>query len=132
MSHQTVTRSILNAYFPRIYSLQAYLNFALNPLTGTEFNDVLLLPTDTSSYGHFLAHSYVTFRDEVPPTDQDTQVITRAQKNLFSGAEQKGVDVITMGYRGVCSVFLRLALFGHAARTNERSHRVGSDCNNSY
>jgi hypothetical protein len=69
MSHP-ITRSILNAYFPRVYSLQAYLNLALSPPADTEINDVLLLPTDPSSYSHFLAHSYVAFSDEVPPTDQ--------------------------------------------------------------
>ena len=69
MSHP-ITRSILNAYFTRVYSLQAYLNLALNSPTNVEINDILLLPTDSPSYGHFLAYSYVAFRDEVPPTDQ--------------------------------------------------------------
>ena len=133
MSHP-ITRSILNAYFPRVYSLQSYLNLALNPPTDTEINDALLLPTDPPSYGHFLAHSYVSFSDELPPTDQtkfdiaesfnsmrvvrlvlylcghasnneDPQVITRAQERLFAGPKQKG-NVITMGYRGVCLCIL--------------------------
>ena len=69
MSHP-ITRSILNAYFPLVYSLQAYLNIALNLPTDTEINDVLLLPTDPPSYDHFLVHSYVSFSDELPPSDQ--------------------------------------------------------------
>jgi hypothetical protein len=35
-------------------------------------------------------------------TDEEPQVITRAQERLFSGPKQKGVNVITMGYRSVC------------------------------
>ncbi len=31
------------------------------------------------------------------------QIITRAQERLFSAPKQKGVNVITMGYRSVCS-----------------------------
>jgi len=69
MSHP-ITRSILNAYFPRVYNLQAYLNLALNPPTDTKINDILLLPKDPPSYGHFLVQSYVSFSDELPPTDQ--------------------------------------------------------------
>jgi hypothetical protein len=69
MSHP-ITRSILNAYFPRVYSLQAYLNLALNPQTDAKINDILLLPTDPPSYGQFLVHSYVSFSDELPPADQ--------------------------------------------------------------
>jgi hypothetical protein len=34
--------------------------------------------------------------------NKDPQVITRAQERLFAGPKQKGVNVITMGYRGVC------------------------------
>jgi len=69
MSHP-ITLSILNAYFSRIYNLQAYLNVALNPPTDTEINDVLHRPTDPPSYGQFLAHSYIAFSIEVPPTEQ--------------------------------------------------------------
>lgn len=69
MSHP-ITLSILNAYFSRVYSLQAYLNVALNPLTDKEINDVLILPKDSPSYGQFLAHSYVAFNNGLPQTEQ--------------------------------------------------------------
>lgn len=130
MSHP-ITRSILNAYFPRVYSLQDYLNYALNSPTDTKINDILLLPKDPPSYGDFLVHSYVSFSDELPlihqtrfdiaesfdsmrvvshnlcpcgsaGNNEDPQVIARAQERLFAGPKQKGMNVITMGYRGVC------------------------------
>lgn len=69
MSHP-ITLSILNAYFSRVYSLQAYLNVALIPPTDKEINNVLILPQDSPSYGQFLAQSYVAFSDGVPPTEQ--------------------------------------------------------------
>jgi len=69
MSHP-ITHSILNAYFSRVYSLQAYLNVALNSLTDKEINDVLILPKDSPSYGQFLAHSYVAFSDGLPQAQQ--------------------------------------------------------------
>jgi hypothetical protein len=129
MSHP-ITQSILNAYFSRVYSLRAYLDTILVPQDPTQVNDVLLLPADPPSYGQFLSQSYVAFSGEGPPSGQpqfimtqsfdsmrvvrlvpsltsassneEPQVITRAQERLFSGPKQKGANVITMGYRGVC------------------------------
>ena len=69
MSHP-ITLSILNAYFSRVYSLQAYLNVVLNPLTDKEIDDVLILPKDSPSYGQFLAHSFVAFSDGLPQSEQ--------------------------------------------------------------
>jgi len=69
MSHP-ITLSILNAYFSRVYSLQTYLNAVLTPPTDTEINDVLLRPTDPLSFSQFLAHSYVAFSGEAPPSGQ--------------------------------------------------------------
>jgi len=69
MSHP-ITLSILNAYFSRVFSLQAYLNVALNSLTDKEIDDVLILPKDSPSYGQFLAHSYVAFNDGLPQAEQ--------------------------------------------------------------
>ena len=60
MSHQ-ITLSILDAYFSRVYTLQDYLNRILLPTEDTGINDVLLLPSDPSSYSQFLARSYVAF-----------------------------------------------------------------------
>jgi len=109
MSH-SITLSILNAYFSRICSLQAYLNAILTPLDDTQVNDVLLLPDDPPSYGQFLSHSYVAFTGDALHCNQPqfimTQsfdsmrvIITRAQERLFSTPKQKGANVITMGYR---------------------------------
>ncbi|KAI0254938.1 hypothetical protein BJV78DRAFT_805522 [Lactifluus subvellereus] len=71
MSHQ-ITLSILNAYFSQVYSLQTYLNTVLSPPPDGEINDVLLLPSDPSSYGQFLARSYVAFSGgDVPPSGQE-------------------------------------------------------------
>jgi hypothetical protein len=36
--------------------------------------------------------------------NEGPQIVTRAQERLFSGPKQKGVNVITMGYRGVCGL----------------------------
>jgi hypothetical protein len=69
MSHP-ITLSILKAYFSRVYSLQDYLNVALNPPTDKEIDDVLIVPKDSPSYGQFLAHSYVAFGDGLPQTGQ--------------------------------------------------------------
>jgi len=60
MSHQ-ITLSILDAYFPRVYILQDYLNRVLIPPGETDINDILLLPSDPLSYSQFLASSYVAF-----------------------------------------------------------------------
>jgi hypothetical protein len=81
MSHP-ITESILNAYFSRIYSLQAYLNAVLAPPLGREIGDVLLLPTDPPSYSHFLARSYVAFHSEVPPSDRTQFTMTQASDSM--------------------------------------------------
>lgn len=65
MSHQ-ITLSILDAYFPRVYTLRGYLNRVLTPTEDTDINDVLLLPSDPPSYGQFLARSYVAFGADTP------------------------------------------------------------------
>jgi hypothetical protein len=65
MSHQ-ITLSILDAYFPRVYTLQEYLNRVLIPTEDTDINDVLLLPSDPPSYSQFLARSYVAFAANAP------------------------------------------------------------------
>lgn len=77
MSHH-ITLSILNAYFSRVYILQAYLNSILTPLTAAEVDDVLLLPTDPPSYSQFLAHSYVAFSGEMSPSDQKQFTVTQS------------------------------------------------------
>lgn len=139
MSHP-ITLSILNAYFSRVYSLHAYLDTIRIPQADTQVNDALLLPTDPPSYSQFLSHSFVAFSGEVPPSgqpqfimtqsfdsmrivrpfpclssagsDEEPQVITRAQERLFSGPKQKGANVITMGYRGVCILW---TLYTHSS-----------------
>lgn len=77
MSHQ-ITLSILNAYFSRVYSLQAYLDTILTPQGDAKVNDDLLLPDDPPSYTQFLAHSYVTFSGEVPPSGQPQFIMTQS------------------------------------------------------
>lgn len=77
MSH-LITLSILNAYFSRVYSLQAYLDTILTPTGDTQVNDVLLLPNDPPSYTQLLAHSYVTFRDEVSPSGRPQFIMTQS------------------------------------------------------
>jgi hypothetical protein len=77
MSHQ-ITLSILNAYFSRVYSLQAYLGTILTPQEDTQVNDVLFLPDNPPSYTQFLSHSYVAFSGEVPPSGQPQFVMTQS------------------------------------------------------
>jgi hypothetical protein len=77
MSRQ-ITLSILNAYFSRVYCLQAYLDTILTPQDGTQVNDVLLLPDDPPSYTQFLSHSYVAFSGEVPPSGQPQFIMTQS------------------------------------------------------
>jgi hypothetical protein len=81
MSH-LITLSILNAYFSRVYSLQAYLDTILAPQDDTQVNDVLLLPDDPHSYTQFLSHSYVAFSGEVPPSDQPQFIITQSFNSM--------------------------------------------------
>jgi hypothetical protein len=76
MSH-LITLSILNAYFSRVYSLQAYLGTILTPQDDTKVNDFLLLPDDPPSYTQLLAHSYVTFSGGVPPSGQPQFITTQ-------------------------------------------------------
>ena len=75
---QQITLSILNAYFSRVYSLQAYLDTILTAQDDAQVNDVLHLPDDPPSYNQFLAHSYVTFSGDVPPTDQPHFIMTQS------------------------------------------------------
>ena len=77
MSH-LITLSILNAYFSRVYSLQAYLDTILTPQDDTQVNDVLLLPDDPPSYTQFLSHSYVAFSGEVLPSGQPQFIMTQS------------------------------------------------------
>jgi hypothetical protein len=77
MSHQ-ITLSILNAYFSRVYSLQAYLDTILTPQGDAQVNDVLLLPDDPPSYTQFIAHSYVTFSGKAPPSGQPQFIMTQS------------------------------------------------------
>lgn len=77
MSH-LITLSILNAYFSRVYSLQAYLDTILTPQDDTQVNDVLFLPDDPLSYTQFLSHSYVAFSGEVPPSGQPQFIMTQS------------------------------------------------------
>lgn len=77
MSH-LITLSILNAYFSRVYSLQAYLDTILTLQDDTQVNDVLLLPDDPPSYTQFLSHSYVAFSGEVPQSDQPQFIMTQS------------------------------------------------------
>ena len=69
MSH-SITLSILEAYFSRVYSLQDYLNVALNPPADKDINDAMILPKDSPSYCQFLAHSYVAFSNGLAQTGQ--------------------------------------------------------------
>jgi len=77
MSH-SITLSILNAYFSRVYSLQAYLNVILFPPDDTQVNDVLLLPDDPPSYGQFLSHSYVALSGEALQCDQPQFIMAQS------------------------------------------------------
>ena len=77
MSHP-ITLSILNAYFSRVYSLQAYLDTILIPQAGKQVNDVLLLPADPPSYAQFISHSYVAFSGDVPPSGQPQFIMTQS------------------------------------------------------
>lgn len=79
MSHP-ITHFILNAYFPRLYSLQAYLNIilTLQDETQAQVNDILLLPDDPPSYSQFLSHSYVAFSGEVPQSGQPQFIMTQS------------------------------------------------------
>jgi hypothetical protein len=70
MSH-LITLSIL-------YTLQAYLDTILTPQDDTQVNDVLHSPDDPPSYTRFLAHSYVTFSGEVPPSGQPQFIMTQS------------------------------------------------------
>jgi hypothetical protein len=56
-------------------------------------------------------------------TDEEPQVITRAQERLFSGPKQKGVNVITMGYRSVCPFMTQRRVPG---LTFSKSYQSGS------
>lgn len=77
MSH-LITLSILNAYFSRVYSLQAYLDTILTLQDDAQVNDVLLLPDDPPSYSQFLSHSYVAFSGEVPQPGHPQFIMTQS------------------------------------------------------
>ena len=77
MSH-LITLSILNAYFSRVYGLQAYLDTILTRQDDTHVNDVLLVPGDPPSYTQFLSHSYIAFSGEVPPPGQPQFIMTQS------------------------------------------------------
>ena len=82
MSHQ-ITLSILNAYFSQVSSLQNYLNTVLGPPPDGEINDVLLLPSDPSSYNQFLARSYVAFSgSDVPPSGQEQFSVAQSSDSM--------------------------------------------------